>query len=230
MVNKVENLLVIYSADKGKLKILLEKKDDEPYKNYWIIPGETLDENTTQEESTNNLFSNITSLNYNSFIQGGVFSDIKRKQDGRTIAIVSIVITDKNVADLKRKEGFEWFDTDELPKLAFDHRDIIATVTEEIKNKIVQNYSDVLLKLFPSDFTLPEFQQFYESILGKKIDRRNFRKKIMTQELVIDTGEKTTNKTGRPGSLYRFNVENMRGKRLWMKMDGALKILFWYLR
>ena len=214
MENKVENLLIIYSADEGKLKMLLEKKNEEPYKNYWIVPGEVLDTETTQEKSTRVLFKNITSLNYGDLIQGGVFTEPGRKMDGRTIAIVSIVITDRSVVDLKRKKGFEWFEVDELPKLAFDYREIILSVTDELKAKIVQNYSDILLKFFPSDFTLTEFQIFYENMLGKKIDRRNFRKKMMTQNLVIDTGEKTCNKIGRPGSLYRFNMENMRGKRL----------------
>lgn len=212
--NKVENLLIIYSADNGKLKILLKKNFEEPYKNYWVIPGEELDAETTQDESTMNLFKNITSLNYRGFIQGGVFTGLGRKIDGRTIAIVSVVITDRSVADLKKENGFEWFDVDELPKLAFDHREIILSVTGELKTKIIQNYSDILLKLFPSDFTLTEFQKFYENMLGKKIDRRNFRKKMMSQNLVIDTGEKTSNKMGRPGSLYRFNVVNMKGKRL----------------
>ena len=213
MINKVENLLIVYCADEGKLKILLEKNNEEPYKNYWIIPGELLDDKTTQEESTKVLFKNITSLNYSDFIQGGVFSDTKRKKE-RTIAIVSVVITDRSVADLNKKDGFEWFDVCELPKLAYDYRDIIHKVTDEVKNKITHNYSDILVKLFPSDFTLPEFQKFYENILGKKIDRRNFRKKIINQNLVIDTGEKMMNKTGRPGSLYRFNIENMKGKKI----------------
>jgi len=212
--NKVENLLMVYCADDGELKILLKKNNEEPYKNYWILPGEILDTKTTQEESTMNLFKGVTSLNCSNFIQGGVFTELGRKIGERTIAIVSIVITDRSVADLKMKKGFEWFDIDELPKLAFDHRKIILSVSEELKSKIIQNYSDILLKLFPSDFTLTEFQRFYENMLGKKIDRRNFRKKMMSQDLVIDTGEKTSNKTGRPGTLYRFNVENMRGKRL----------------
>ena len=80
--------------------------------------------------------------------------------------------------------------------------------------RILNNYSNILVKFFPSDFTLTEFQNFYENISGKNIDRRNFRKKIMSQQLVIDTGEKTDNKAGRPGILYKFNEKKMRGTRL----------------
>ncbi len=214
MVNKVENLLLIYSADEGTLKVLLEKNEDEPYKGYWIIPGDILGEDVTQKDFSCKLFEDITSLKNDEFIQGGVFSDIDRNPYERVIAIVSIMITDKSVADLNKKENYSWFDIDELPKLAYDHKNIIENVTNEIKDKIIGNYSNILIKFFPSDFTLPEFQKFYENVLGKNIDRRNFRKKIMTQNLVIDTGEKTTSGTGRPGTLYRFNVENLKGKRL----------------
>lgn len=214
MENKVENLLIVYSADDGLLKILLQKNDGEPYKGYWMIPGEELDSKTTQEESALNLFKDITSVQVSGIMQGGVFSDLDRKPEGRTIAITSVIVTDKDLVELKKREDVCFFDVEKLPKIAYDHEKIIDIVTKEIKDKIIGNYSDILLKFFPSDFTLPEFQKFYESVLGKNIDRRNFRKKIMTQHLVIDTGEKTTNGTGRPGTLYRFDVENMKGKKI----------------
>ena len=214
MENKVENLLIVYAADGGLLKILLQKNDSEPYKGYWMIPGEELDSKTTQEDSAVNLFKDITSVAVNGFMQGGVFSDLDRKPEGRTIAITSIIVTDKDLVEMKMRDDVCFFDVNELPKIAFDHGEIIEKVTKEVKDKIIGNYSNILLKFFPSDFTLPEFQKFYENVLGKSIDRRNFRKKIMTQRLVIDTGEKTTNGTGRPGTLYRFDIDNMKGKKL----------------
>lgn len=214
MFNKVENLLLIYSADKGALKVLLEKKEDEPYKGYWIIPGGILESDISQRDFSIELFEDITSLTNNEIIQGGVFSKVDRNPFERVIAIVSVMITDKDVADLNKKKNYSWFDINELPKLAYDYKEIIEEVTNETKDKIIGNYSNILTKFFPSDFTLPELQLFYENVLGKKIDRRNFRKKIMTQNYVIDTGEKTASGTGRPGTLYRFDIENLKGKRL----------------
>lgn len=214
MLNKIENLLLIYSADKGVLKVLLEKKGDDPYKGYWIIPGDVLGPDVSQKDFSVKLFEEITSLKDDEIIQGGVFSKVDRNPFERVIAIVSVMITDKYVADLNMKKNYSWFDINELPKLAYDYKEIIQDVTNEIKDKIVENYANILIKFFPSDFTLPEFQSFYENVLGMKIDRRNFRKKIITQNLVIDTGEKTSSGTGRPGTLYRFNVDNLKGKRL----------------
>lgn len=215
MKNLLENLVVIYSADEGCLKILLKKKMDEPYKNYWYVPGEILDTKTTLEESSFRVFKNETGVSGSNLIQGNVFSNIGRGDDNRIIAFTNIIITDKSLVDIKKTSDLlEWFDVDELPKLAFDHKDIILKVTEEIKSKIALNYSDIILDFFPSDFTLTDFQSFYENMIGRKMDRRNFRKKIFSQDLVVDTGEKDTSKVGRPGILYRFNVQNMKGKRL----------------
>ena len=209
--NIVENLLIIYSADEGKLKILLQKRNEEPYKDYWVIPNEILNTNKTLEDSSEFLFKKSTTLENGHFIQGSIFSKLDRSLNDRVIGITNIAITDKKLVDIKKSEKYEWFDVNQLPKIAFDHKTIIEEVTKEIKNKIRYNYRDILLDLFPSDFTLSEFQKFYENILEKTIDRRNFRKKILNQNLVIDTGEKTTSGTGRPGTLYRFNIENMKG-------------------
>lgn len=215
MGNLLENLVLIYSADEGKLKILLKKRLEEPYKNYWTIPGDMLDEKTTLEESTRDIFERETNVKVRSIIQGSVFSNLKRNRDARIIAFTNVVITDKDLVDMKKDNDLlEWFEVDSLPKLAFDHRDIIEKVTEDIKEKITLNYSDILLELFPSDFTLPDFQLFYENVIGKEIDRRNFRKKIFNQNLVIDTGFKSNKKMGRPSTLYRFNPDEIRGKRI----------------
>ena len=213
--NVLETLLLIYAADEGKLKIYLKKKLDEPYKGYWTIPNAPLDNQTTLEENANIIYKSMTSLDLTNILEGKTFSDINRDPNGRIIGTTFITITDKTLVDLKKDdEDKAWFDVDELPKLGFDHEKIINEITKELKQKIVTNYNDMLLKCFPSDFTLPEMQNFYENMLGKTIDRRNFHKKFASQELVIDTGVKTSKAIGRPGALYRFNTSKMKGKRL----------------
>ena len=210
--NIIENLLIIYTADEGKLKILLKKKSEEPYKGYWILPSEILDSETTLEESSQRLFNKTTNIKSEDIFQGNIFSELDRNPVDRVIGITHIAITDKNIVDLKKENDIEWFDIDKLPKIGYDHKHIIEATTKDMKEKIIYNHSNILLDLFKSDFTLSELQKFYENIMGKTIDRRNFRKKILNQDLVIDTGEKTNTGTGRPGKLYRFNKENMKGK------------------
>ena len=220
--NEIENLLIICEADEGKLKILLKKREKEPYYGYWVLPGEFIDSKTTVENSTKQIFNDLAPIDYTYSFSSQIFSDLNRYENKRVIALTTVVITDKQVIELKKKkENIEWFDIDELPKLGFDHKEIIEKVSQEIKYKISCNYHDILLYLFPSDFTLSELQTFYENMARKEMDRRNFKKKIVAQDLIIDTGVKDTFGGGRPSTLYKFNVEKMKGMRLWKKKDGV---------
>lgn len=213
--NVIETLLLIFAADDGKLKIYLEKKQDEPYKGYWIIPNSILDNQTTLEENAKNIYVSATGLHNGQILQSQAFSDLNRGLNERTIAITFVAITDKTLTDIKQNTNDRsWFQIDELPKLGFDHEKIINAVSKQLRNKIVTNYDDMLVKFFPSDFTLPELQNFYEYVLAKPIDRRNFHKKFVGQDLVIDTGFKTSKGSGRPGTLYKFNLDKMKGKRI----------------
>lgn len=209
--NIIESLIIIYTADEGKLKILLKKKEDEPYKGYWIIPGEVLTEETSLEENPKTVFKNITNIDINNIKPAGIYSEINTETE-RIIELTYIAIADKNVVDLKKEETTEWFEIDELPKIGYNHSSIIEKATKDIKEKIINNSDNIILELFRNDFTLSELQSFFENITGKTVDRRNFRKKILSQDLVIDTGEKTTSAAGRPGKLYIFNKDNMKGK------------------
>lgn len=213
--NEIENLLLICAADEGKLKVLLKKREKEPYFGYWVLPGEFVSSEETIKESTKQIFSDIAPIDYIYSYEGKTYSDLNRYVDKRVIALTTIVIADKNLIELrKEKENIEWFDIDNLPKLGFDHRQIVEELSREIKYKITCNYHDILLHLFPSDFTLSELQSFYENIAQKEEDRKNFKKKIVSQDLIIDTGIKDKMGTGRPSTLYRFNIDNMKGTRL----------------
>ena len=213
--NVLETLLLIYATDGGKLKIYLKKKNDEPYKGYWTLPSAPLDTETTLEENAHIIYSGMTGLDETTMFQSKAFSSLDRNPNARIIGISFIAITDKALTDMKQNaDDKAWFEVDELPKMGFDHANIIEEVSKDVKKKIVTNYDDMLLAFFPSDFTLPELQSFYENVLGKSIDRRNFHKKFVNQDLVIDTGFKTSRGSGRPGTLYRFNVDKMKGKRI----------------
>lgn len=209
--NIIESLLIIYTANEGKLKILLKKNEEEPYKGYWIIPGEKLTDDTSLEDNPKVVFNNITNINIEDIKPAGIYSEINTNQE-RIIELTYTAITDKNVVDLKKEETTEWFDIDELPKIGYNHSEIIEKATNAIKEKIIYNSENIILELFRNVFTLSELQAFYENVTGKTVDRRNFRKKILSQDLVIDTGEKTTSAAGRPGKLYIFNKDNVKGK------------------
>lgn len=207
--NYLETLITIFTVNKGDLSVLLVRKKDEPYKGYWILPGNMLKKTETLEDNITDSVLDETGL-LNVYIeQCYTFSNLKRNPDERVIATSFIGIVDSKSAEIKREERLdvvsEWFSIDAIPKVAYDNEDVIKRNVEYLKKKIVN--SNFLKSLFPSDFTLPEIQKVYEQILGKKLDRRNFRKRFISLNMIEDTNEKNIGCNGRPAKLYRFKDE-----------------------
>lgn len=204
--NYLETLISIFTIDQSELKVLLLRKKTEPYKGYWVIPGNNLKNTETLEDNITDAVLDKTGLLSVYIEQCYTFSTIDRDPDNRVLATSFIGLVDSVSVEIKKEERPEfetaWFSMSELPKLGYDHETIIARNFDYLKKKIVN--SNVLKSLFPSDFTLPELQHVYEQILGKELDRRNFRKKFIGLDLIEDTGEKNIGFNGRPAKLYRF--------------------------
>jgi len=199
--NVIEVLVNICAASDGKLKIFLKHKQNDPYKGYWLLPGNILPNDQTLEESADNTV--VTSTNFpNMFlIEGQTFSNLDRDPLERIIACTFTAIT---VKELVHNHEMQWFEVNDLPKMAYVHEKIAKENIEELKRQIIINQNNILLKLFPNDFTLSELQHFFEYIMNKELDRRNFRKKLIDSKIVLETGEKI-NTAGRPSKLYVFN-------------------------
>ena len=205
----LETLIGIFSVNKGKIKILLMRKKDDPYKGHWILPGSILNVNETLEDNVNSVINEKLGLPSMYIEQCYTFSELNRNQDARILATSYIGLIDNITLVLKKqdREGIEleWFDINSIPKTAYDHDQIIAKLVEYLRKRITN--SNILRILFPSDFTLPELQKVYEQILNIKIDRRNFRKKLLNLDYVVYTGDVNEGYMGRPAKLYRFNDE-----------------------
>lgn len=206
LVNYNETLISIFSVFDGELKVLLLRKKIEPYKGYWILPGNLLRCDETIENNITDAVYDLTGLTNVYIEQTYSFSALDRNPDYRLIAISHIGLVDSTTVEIKREERenveSEWFKITDLPKLAFDHEMILNKNIKYLYSKIIN--SNILKILFPSDFTLPELQKVYEQVLDKPLDRRNFRKKFIALDLVEDTLEKNTGFNGRPAKLYRF--------------------------
>ena len=204
----LENLINVFTVEKGTLKVLLMRKKTEPYKGYWILPTNIV---TNKETLEDNIFTTIKQLGLPKMYveQGHVFSNLDRDPDERIVGVSCIGLIDYATYKLKNGERndleLQWFNIDDIPKMGYDHEMVVKDTIKILRKKLVN--SEVLKHLFPSDFTLPEIQKVYEQILGYPLDRRNFRKKFINLGIVIDTGDKNTSNNGRPGKLYRFNDE-----------------------
>lgn len=204
----IEALVSIFTIVDGKLKILLFRKKKDPYKGYWILPSEILGKEQTLEEAVEDCVSTQVGLSNLEYSQVRVFSALDRNPSKRMIGISFISVVDSTTIELNNivtDESMEWFNVDNLPKIGYDHQEVIDASVNVLKKKI--KHSLELKKLFPSDFTLPEIQKIYEQLLGCELDRRNFRKKFIKADLIEETGDKVTGMNGRPATLYRFRED-----------------------
>ncbi len=197
----LETLISIFTVEKGKLKILLEKKQNDPYKGYWKLPGDILAKDETLEKNIDDVLENIIGTSKIYKEQNHTFSEINRTPNERTIATSYIGIIDSNLIKETNIET-KWFIIDEIPKMAYDHKEIVEKAKELLKNRLIN--TNILKNLFPSDFTLPELQSTFESIMSIKLDRRNFRKKFINLGLIEETGYNNAGGSGRPAKLYKF--------------------------
>ena len=198
----------IFTIDNGTFKIMLMRKTTEPYKGYWILPCEYLDNDKTVEEVVEECVSREVGLANLKYEQCGVFSDINREPDKRVVGISLFSIVDEVTAltHMKKTEyEIGWFPIDNLPKIGYDHSRVIDKSVSVLKDRL--NQSKTLKQIYPCDFTLPEIQHLYEQVLVKELDRRNFRKKFLKLNLIEETGFKAPTTTGRPAKLYKFKEE-----------------------
>ena len=207
-INQIEVIVSLFTLNKGKLNVLLFRKDTEPFKGYWMLPSNLLMTSETIEECASDTLKEMAGIINISLKQCNVFSKIDRLPNDRILANSLVgLIDNESLKKVKYNSYFEsaWFPVDEMPKMVYDHgmilEDSIAFFRKDILN------IGTLKKLFPSDFTMPELQFVFEQILQKKLDRRNFSKKIINLDILEDTGDKNNKKTGRPAKLYRFKED-----------------------
>lgn len=205
-MNELEILINLFTIDvDGILKVLLIRREIEPYRGYWMLPTSLLLSSETIEECANEALYEWVGLKDIPLEQCNVYSDLKRIPMERVIGNSLIGIIDIQTFNWKRKKRTEeatWFPVTEIPKVVYDHAQVIGDAIKYVKRRLQQ--IDFIKNLFPSDFSLPELQFVYEQILGHTLDRRNFRKKIMSLDILEDTGYKNEDTNGRPAKLYKF--------------------------
>lgn len=204
-INQIEVITSIFTIDKNKLKVFLIKREQEPFKGYWMLPSNLLMTSETVEDCADETVLEYLGIKGVYLKQCNLFSKIDRLPNDRILANSLIGLIDRESLIIRKKNtGYEgvWFPIEEVPKMIFDHADILKDAISYLKKELTNQ--EMLKILFPSDFTLPELQTVYEQILNKKLDRRNFRKKIMNLDIIEDTGYKNNPTNGRPAKLYKF--------------------------
>jgi len=196
--------IVIFTLREGSLQVLLVKRGVPPFESQYAIPGGFIREDESPEEAALRELHEETGVRNVFLEQLYTFGDPKRDPRGRviTVAYYALIASDKLslVAGTDAAEA-QWFPASGLPPLAFDHKSILDYALERLRNKM--EYTTVGFQFLPEKFTLGELQAVYEAILGRQLDKRNFRRKLALLGILKPLRE--WQHTGRkPAQLFRF--------------------------
>lgn len=198
---------VVFGYQDGKLYILLIRQKFGSQEAYWALPGGLVQDNEPLIDAVKRELKEETNVTVNYLEQLYTFGDdIKRDSRNRVISVAYFALIDSSQTIIKAStdaENVQWFGVDEVPPLAFDHSLILDTAIKRLRAKLT--YQPVGFDLLPNEFLFSDLENLYCTILEKEIDRRNFRKKIMSFGFVEETDKFSEKKSGRPAKLFRFN-------------------------
>ena len=168
---------VVFGFDEGELKVLLIQRALDPFKGKWALPGGFVHVDETLDDAARRELAEETGLEDVFLEQLYTFGTVKRDPRERVVSVAHFALV--KLSDYKAKAATDaakaaWFPISELPKLAFDHAEIVAAALARLQGKV--RYQPIGFELLPPKFTLSELQHLYEAILGAVLDKRNFRK------------------------------------------------------
>ncbi len=202
---------VVFGLDGGALQVLLIQRGEEPFRHAWALPGGFVHMDETLDEAARRELEEETGASKVYLEQLYTFSDVDRDPRDRviTVAYYALVnLSDHKVAAATDAENVAWFEVHDVPTLAFDHANILAAALERLKAKV--RYEPLGFELLPKKFSLTQLQRLYETILERPLDKRNFRKKILGMDLLIETDEIEQDVAHRAARLYRFDKRKYR--------------------
>lgn len=198
-------LVVIFTVVDGELCALLIQRSGEPYRGRWAIPGGVLRPGESLQDAAVRKLEEETGVRDVYLEQLYTFSDLDDVSPGGAVAVAYFALVDHQRARLAERADWRpaWFAVASPPApLAFRNEAVLAYALERLRNKL--EYTNVAYSLLPRYFTLSQLQRVYESILGQPLDKRNFRKRMLSLGIIEATGERRAERAGRPAQLYRF--------------------------
>ncbi len=199
---------IVFGFDEGELKVLLIERALEPFKGRWALPGGFVRVDETLDEAARRELVEEAGLKEVFLEQLFTFGAVDRDPRERVVSVAYyalVKLSDHRAKAATDAANAEWFPVSKTPTLAFDHAGILAAALARLKAKV--RYQPIGFELLPPKFTLSQMQHLYEAVLATKLDKRNFRKKVLSFGLL--TALKETQMAGRhrPAQLFRFDAE-----------------------
>lgn len=198
---------IIFGFENGQLKLLLFKRKIEPFDNEWSLIGSFIKENESIENAANRVLQMSTGLTGVFMELVGNYGEVNRDTGNRVISLAhyALIRIDDQEKLLTETHQAQWFDIDAIPELILDHNQMVNDALKKLKRKA--RYQPLGFELLPTKFTIPQLKKLYDAIYQKDLDRRNFRKRILSMNILkkLDEKDKSTSKKG--AYLYEFDKE-----------------------
>ena len=195
----------IFTVIAGELNVLLIQMKKKPYAGAWALPGGLVRDRESIDSAAVRILQEETGVGNVFLEQLFTFGAPPRDPFGRVVSVAYLALIPAGGVKLRtiaRYADVRWWPFRRLPKLAYDHGEIAEYAKRRLGWKV--EYTNAAWSLLPPKFTLTELQTVYQAILGRELDKRNFRKKILTLDLIDAVGEHAMRGAHRPAMLYRF--------------------------
>jgi len=200
---------IVFGYKNSQLYVLLIQQKFGTSDSYWALPGGLVKNDESLKDAVQRELREETNVSVDYFEQLFTFGDdIFRDPRNRVVSVAYFALVNPSKLEIKADsdaENVQWFKISEVPAMAFDHNLILKKAIERIKAKLT--YEPIGFDLLPKEFLFSELENLYCTILDKEIERRNFRKKILSFGIVEETENYSPIKTGRPAKLFRFNKQ-----------------------
>ncbi len=200
---------VIFRVVDHKLEVLLLELNRSEFPGMWAAPGGLVTKSETLEEAATRHLSDRAGLKNIYLEQLSTFGDPDRDPTGWVVSVAYLALVTGEVTPKTNDQykSIAWYPVNKLPPLAYDHTEIIKIAVERLKAKIT--YTNIVVSLLPKEFTLTELQETYETILSQTLDKRNFRKKILSLGWLTPLKKMKAEGAHRPAELYSFKSRTL---------------------
>ncbi len=198
---------VVFGFTEGELNILLIERGQAPFKGFWALPGGFVKLDEMLNEAARRELYEEAGLSNVFLEQLYTFGAVDRDPRERVVSVAYYALVKSSAHEARAATdatNARWFPISGIPKLAFDHDNIVRTAVARLQAKV--RYQPIGFELLPPKFTLSQLQHLYEAILQTTLDKRNFRKKVLSYDLLVPLKETLQSGRHRPAQLFRFNA------------------------
>ena len=202
---------IVFGLDEQELKVMLIQRALPPFEGKWALPGGFVRLEETLDEAARRELEEETGLSKIFLEQLYTFSDVDRDPRERVVSVAYYALVnlrDHKVHAATDARDAAWFGVHDVPSLAFDHAEILQMALDRLRAKL--RYQPVGFELLPKKFTLSQLQHLYELVLERELDKRNFRKRVIAMDLLVETDEVEQDVAHRAARLYRFDERKYR--------------------